>query len=52
MNNLKNNLPADRQATERRMLPFFVEFVKFATGFAVIVAVALVTLHIASAAMQ
>ena len=36
---------------ERRMLPFFVEFVKFATGFAVIVAGALVALHVASAAV-
>jgi hypothetical protein len=48
MNNLKNN---NRGDAERRMLPFVVEFVKFATGFAVIVAVALLTLHVASAAM-
>lgn len=40
------------RARERRMLPFVVEFVKFATGFAAIVAVALLTLHVASAAMQ
>ncbi len=33
------------------MLPFAVEFVKFSTGFAVIIAVALVALHAASAAM-
>lgn len=33
------------------MLPFFVEFVKFSTGFAVVIAVALFMLHIASAAM-
>lgn len=33
------------------MLPFFVEFVKFSTGFAVIVAAGLVTLHVASAAL-
>ena len=52
MNNLKNNPPADRQATERRMLPFVVEFVKFATGFAVIIAVALLALNVAAAAMQ
>ena len=38
--------------TERRALPFVVEFVKFATGFAVIIAVALLTLHVASAALQ
>ncbi|MHB0865538.1 MAG: hypothetical protein ACYC1Y_01380 [Minisyncoccota bacterium] len=37
---------------ERRMLPFAVEFVKFATGFAVIIAVALITLQVASAAMR
>lgn len=36
---------------ERRMLPFVVEFVKFSSGFAVLVAVALFTLHITSAAM-
>lgn len=52
MNNLKNNLPADKQATERRILPFFVEFVKFATGFAVIIAVALLALNVAAAAMN
>lgn len=36
---------------ERRMLPFVVEFVKFSSGFAALIAVALFTLHIASAAM-
>ena len=36
---------------ERRMLPFVIEFVKFSTGFAVIVAVALLMLNVASAAM-
>jgi hypothetical protein len=45
------NLENNRQDAEKRMLPFFVEFVKFATGFAVIIAVALLTLHIASAAI-
>lgn len=39
------------QEKERRMLPFFIEFVKFASGFAAIIAVALFTLHVASAAM-
>ncbi len=48
MNNQRDN---DRRARERRMLPFFVEFVKFATGFAAIIAAALFTLHVASAAM-
>jgi hypothetical protein len=38
-------------ANERRALPFFVEFVKFATGFAVIIATALIALHAAGAAM-
>jgi len=33
------------------MLPFFIEFVKFSTGFAVIVAAALLALHVANAAM-
>ena len=46
MNNTKNNRDA-----ERRMLPFFIEFVKFSTGFAVIVAAALLALHVANAAM-
>ncbi len=40
-----------RNARARRALPFVVEFVKFATGFAAILAVALVSLHVASAAM-
>lgn len=57
MNNQKNNLPAGRQemslwVRERRILPFVVEFVKFTTAFAVIIAIALLTLHFASAAMQ
>lgn len=42
----------DLRNAERRMLPFFVEFVKFATAFAAIVAIALFTLSAASAAMQ
>ncbi|MHB8660824.1 MAG: hypothetical protein ACYC75_02735 [Minisyncoccota bacterium] len=49
MNNQKNN---DRRETERRMLPFFIEFVKFSTGFAVIIALALLALHVANAAIQ
>lgn len=40
-----------RAEKESGMLPFFVEFVKFTAGFAAIIAVALVTLHIASAAL-
>ena len=40
MNKRKNNI-----------LPLFIEFVKFTTGFAVIVAAALLALNIASAAM-
>lgn len=47
--NHKNNARVER---ERRILPFFVEFVKFATAFAAIIAAALLTLHVASAAMQ
>jgi hypothetical protein len=49
MNNQKNK---KRLEAERRMLPFAVEFVKFFIVFAVIIAVALLTLHVASAAMQ
>ena len=47
MSNQKNK----EQMRERRILPFFIEFVKFACGFAAIVALALLTLHIASAAL-
>jgi hypothetical protein len=47
-----NQRNSSRRETERRLLPFVVEFVKFAAGFAVIVAIALLTLHIASAAMS
>lgn len=47
----KNNLVMVPSSPRKRMLPFFIEFVKFVTGFAVIVAVALITLHVASAAM-
>lgn len=39
------------ETKEKRVLPFFVEFVKFSTGFAVIIATALIALHAASAAM-
>lgn len=49
MNNQKNK--ESLRDTERRALPFFVEFVKFAAAFAVIIAVALITLQFASAAM-
>ncbi|HVB20115.1 MAG TPA: hypothetical protein VNF51_02445 [Candidatus Paceibacterota bacterium] len=49
MNNLRNK--KSQRARERRLLPFIVEFVKFSTGFAVIIAVALLTLHVASVAM-
>ena len=44
----ERRLPAGKEG----MLPFFVEFVKFATGFAAIVAIVLLALHVASAAMQ
>lgn len=49
MNNPYNK--ESERARERRLLPFFIEFVKFSTGFAAIIAAALFTLHIASAAM-
>jgi len=38
-------MQTSRKETERRALPYFVEFVKFSTGFAVIVAAALLTLR-------
>ena len=46
MNNQK-----DKKVPAPKLLPFFIEFVKFATAFAAIIAVALLTLHVASAAM-
>ena len=49
MNNLKNK--ESMRDRERRALPFFVEFVKFATSFVAIVAAALLTLRVAVAAM-
>lgn len=48
MNNPKNK---SREEAERRILPFFIEFVKFSSGFAAIVAVALLTLHVASVSL-
>jgi hypothetical protein len=50
MNNPRNNKENVR-GKERRMLPFAVEFVKFFTGFVIIVAAALLALHFAIAAM-
>ena len=49
MNNQRNK---ENRDGGRRILPFFIEFVKFSTGFAAIVATALLTLHFASAAMR
>ncbi|MFA6408128.1 MAG: hypothetical protein WCW36_01450 [Candidatus Paceibacterota bacterium] len=46
------NQDNSQRSTARRALPFFVEFVKFSAGFAVIIAAALITLHVASAAMN
>ena len=37
---------------QRRILPFVIEFVKFSTAFAVVIAAALITLHVATAAMR
>ncbi|MDE2173459.1 MAG: hypothetical protein KGJ31_02585 [Patescibacteria group bacterium] len=49
MNNRDSNSNKSRLDVERRMLPFFIEFVKFSTGFAAIVALALLTLRFVSA---
>ncbi len=49
MNNQENNDTLIEK--EKRMLPFFVEFVKFSIEFVVILAAALITMHVASAAM-
>lgn len=40
-----------REALERKALPFFVEFVKFATAFTLIIMFALLTLRVAATAM-
>jgi len=50
MNNQQNKESLEER--ERRMLPFFVEFVKFSAAFAVIIAAALLTLQATSAAMN
>jgi len=49
---MSNQQNKNLRETEWRILPFFVEFVKFASGFAAIVAAALITLQVASAAMN
>ncbi|MFZ1075356.1 MAG: hypothetical protein WAN50_03210 [Minisyncoccia bacterium] len=49
MNNQKNN---NQSSPRPSVLPFFVEFVKFATVFSLIVAIALFTLRVASAFSQ
>lgn len=49
MNNQKNK--ESLRDKELRALPLLVEFVKFSATFAVIIAIALLTLHVASAAM-
>ena len=49
MNNPQNK--DSLRAKERRMLPFLVEFVKFSSAFAFIIALGLIGLRIASAAM-
>jgi hypothetical protein len=48
MTNQNNN---GGQVGDRRLLPFFVEFVKFSTGFLVIIAFALLALSATSAMM-
>lgn len=47
---MKNPSDETLEEKEKEMLPFFVEFVKFSAGFAVIIGVGLVALHAASAA--
>lgn len=47
-----NNPSTSSQARSRRALPYVVEFVKFSTAFAAIIAIALFTLHVASAAVN
>ena len=49
MSNLKNK--ESLHVREKRMLPFFTEFVKFSVGFAVIVAAALLMLNVATVAV-
>ena len=49
MNKASNGM---NNQNNKRPLQFFVEFVKFASGFVAIVAAALITLQVASAAMR
>lgn len=54
MSNQKDNKPdllVGKSSDERRMLPFFIEFVKFLIAFAAIVAAALLALRVVSAHM-
>lgn len=39
------------QDKEERMLPFFIEFVRFSTGFAALIAVGLLVLRMAHASL-
>ena len=43
-------IPTASRMRTRRALPYVVEFIKFSTGFAVIIAAALLALHGASVA--
>jgi hypothetical protein len=45
------NTPQNKKEPPVRLVPFFVDFMKYAIGFAIIVAAALFTLHMAAAAM-
>jgi hypothetical protein len=47
-----NEEKKDQQKKQKkRSLPFFIEFIKFSTVFAIIITAALLTLHVAGAAL-
>lgn len=49
---ISNGMNNSNTNRSRRVLPYVIEFVKFSTAFAAIVAVALFTLHVAAAAAR
>jgi len=45
-------MKSEEGKANRRVMPYFVEFVKFTTGFVVIVAIALIALRFITSAAQ
>jgi hypothetical protein len=47
---ISNGMNKDADQKTRRMLPYFIRFVKFAAGFAILIAVALFILNVTGVA--